>query len=156
MTLPRPGWPAPNFSLYDQDGRVVTLSDKRDHWVVLFFYPRDGAPSSTEEAREFTALKDEFDARDCIIYGISKDSPKRHRTFKDKELLSVELLSDPSRIVISQYCEKRLFRFMRSTVLIDPDGNVAHYWRHVQVRGHAARVLDKLKELQGDAAPPPA
>ncbi|RME31057.1 peroxiredoxin [Candidatus Woesearchaeota archaeon] len=164
MPEPRPGFPAPNFSLYDQDGKVVTLSDFRNKWVVLYFYPKDDTPGCTLEAREFTALKDEFDARDCVILGVSRDSPKQHCAFKDKYALDLRLLSDPHHTVLEQYSawrEKNLYGkimlgIARSTVLIDPDGIVAHYWKNVRAKGHASAVLAKLKELQGDAPSQPS
>lgn len=150
------GSPAPEFCLPDEDGEELCLSSLRGKWVVLYFYPKDDTPGCTIEAIEFTALKEEFDIRECVILGISADTPESHCRFRDKHDLTVRLLSDPDRAVLERYSawrKKSLYgRIMlgiaRSTVLIDPDGNIAHYWKTVTAKGHAESVLKKLAALQ--------
>ncbi len=148
-----PGKKAPAFSLEDQDGEKVRLSDLRGRWVVLYFYPRDDTPGCTTEACEFTGALDEFEKLDAVVLGCSPDGPEKHRKFRAKHDLGVRLLSDPDHAVMEKYGawgEKKLYGkttvgVIRSTVLIDPAGKIAHHWRSVRARGHAEKVRERLE-----------
>ena len=156
MTL-EVGSEAPFFSAKDTKGNEHSLDDYKGKWVVLYFYPKDSTPGCTVEAVDFTARKGEFAGLNAEIIGVSGDSEKSHQRFTDKYDLSITLLSDPDKGIMGPYgawAEKKMYgkTFMgiiRSTVLIDPDGKVAHVWPKVKAKGHADAVKEKLAELQG-------
>lgn len=144
---------APVFSLPSSGGGHVALSDLKGRWAVLFFYPKDNTEGCTLEAKAFSELAPEFKAMDTALYGISKDSLKKHANFIKKFDLNLELLADESTETIQAYglwAEKTLYgkKYMgteRATFLIDPEGKVHKAWRNVKVDGHAAEVLATLK-----------
>ncbi len=153
------GKKAPAFTLLNQDEAKVQLSKLAGSWVVLYFYPKDDTPGCTVEACEFTAGIKGFEKLEAKVFGCSADSPESHRKFIAKHKLKVELLSDPDHAVMEKYGawgEKTLYGkksvgVIRSTVLIDPTGKVAHHWRKVQSKGHAAKVAEVLKGLRAAA-----
>ncbi len=150
------GKPAPDFSLKNHADQDVRLRDFDGQWVVLYFYPRDNTPGCTVEACEFTEGVEEFAALDAVVLGCSPDTTRKHRNFIAKFDLKISLLSDPDHKVMEEYQawgEKKMYgrTFMgvkRSTVIIDPSGNVAHHWRSVRAKGHARKVRDKLSALR--------
>ena len=149
------GKKAPAFTLHDEKGASVKLSDFAGRWVVLYFYPKDDTPGCTVEACEFTSGILGFAKLDAVVLGCSADSPEKHVKFIAKHGLKIKLLSDPEHKVIEKYGawgEKKLYGktnmgIIRSTVLIDPEGKVAHHWAKVKAAGHAAEVRTKLAEL---------
>lgn len=151
------GSEAPSFCARDADGEERCLDDYRGKWVVLYAYPKDMTSGCTVEAVEFTERKGDFAKMGAEIIGVSADPPERHQRFREKNDLGITLLSDPEHQVLEPYgawAEKRMYgkTFMgivRSTVLIDPDGKVAHVWPKVKAKGHADAVKEKLAELQG-------
>ncbi|HEX5053860.1 MAG TPA: peroxiredoxin [Planctomycetota bacterium] len=156
---------APSFTLPDQDAVPVNLSDLRGRWVVLYFYPRDDTPGCTVEACEFTAALEHLRGLQAEVLGCSADSAAAHTKFIAKHALGIRLLTDADRSVMQSYGAygkkmlygKPVVGVIRSTVLIAPDGRVAHHWASVKAAGHAEQVHRKLVELQGGAvAPPPA
>jgi len=148
---------APSFCLPDTDNNEVCLNDFRGKWVVLYFYPKDNTTGCTREAVEFTNILDEFKKLNAIVLGVSADSVESHQKFVKKLKLKVTLLSDAEHEVLEQYGvwqRKKLYGrefwgVVRSTVLIDPEGRIVHWWPKVQVKGHAEDVKRKLTELQG-------
>ncbi len=154
------GQHAPDFTLPDQDGQPRRLADYRGRWVVLYFYPKDDTPGCTTEACEFTAALSEFADLDAVVLGCSPDPPESHRAFADKHGLAITLLSDPGHEVMQRYGawgEKTLYGkkrlgVIRTTVLIDPEGHVAHRWSHVRAAGHAAAVRERLAQLRAAAS----
>jgi len=148
---------APGFTLMDQDEKPVSLSDLRGQWVVLYFYPKDDTPGCACQANEFTALLTQFRQMNADVYGVSADSPALHRAFIAKYDLALNLLSDPDKSVMRTYGawvdtalgDQQYGRVIRSTMIIDPEGRIAHHWPEVIPEGHAERVKDKLEELQG-------
>ena len=155
--IPQAGDPAPRFKTVDQDGVAVALADFASRWLVLYFYPRDDTPGCTIEAQEFTALAAEFAAWECDIVGVSPDSPQKHCNFIVKYSLDVQLLADPEHAVLAPYGAWRLKKnygreymgVARSTFLIAPGGSIARAWPNVRAKGHAAKVLEALRELSG-------
>lgn len=147
---------APAFALENQDGDPVRLEQFAGQWVVLYFYPRDDTPGCATEACEFSAGVREFEKLDAVVLGCSPDSPERHRAFIAKHGLRITLLSDPDRTVMRQYGawgDKQLYGkttvgVIRSTVLIDGAGQVAHHWRSVRAAGHAGKVRERLEALR--------
>lgn len=147
---------APAFTLRNQNNEEVHLSDVAGQWVVLYFYPKDDTPGCTTEACDFTAGLNAFRKLDAVVLGCSRDSPESHRKFITKHGLKITLLSDPDHKVMEKYGawgEKMMYGkttegVIRSTVLIDPEGKVAHHWRAVKAAGHAENVKEKLEELK--------
>ncbi len=150
------GEAAPEFSLQDQSENNVTLKDFKSKWVVLYFYPKDNTPGCTLEAIDFTKELPNFKKLDAVILGVSPDSCKSHQKFIAGQKLKINLLSDPEHKMLEDYGVWQLKKFMgreymgvvRTTVLIDPKGKIAHVWPNVKVDGHAEDVKAKLKELK--------
>jgi len=150
-----PGDPAPEFTLPDGEGGMVSLKDLRGSWVVLYFYPRDDTSGCTLEAVDFTAQAGTFKKLGAAIIGISPDSIESHARFTEKHGLGITLLSDTRKTTLAQYGvwqKKKLygrefFGVVRSTFLIDPSGTVRRIWSKVSVKGHAEEVLEALKGL---------
>lgn len=150
------GEEAPDFTLKDEQGNDVSLSDFRGNWVVLYFYPKDNTPGCTAEACEFSAQREDFTGLNGVIVGVSPDSVNSHRNFVQKKDLTIKLLSDPEKKVLDMYGAvglKRMFGkeylgVIRSTYLINPEGKVAHVWPKVKARGHAEKVKNQLEQLQ--------
>lgn len=146
---------APAFTLENQDGERVSLKDLAGQWAVLYFYPKDNTPGCTTEACDFTAGIRQFEKLDARVIGVSPDSPASHQSFIAKQKLKVMLLSDPQKAVLRKYGAfgkkmmygKEVEGVIRSTVLIDPQGRIAHVWPKVKVAGHVEAVREKLSEL---------
>lgn len=146
---------APDFELPATSGRVVRLSGLRGRPVVLYFYPKDNTPGCTTEAQDFRDLYDRFQALDCEVFGISRDSMKSHEGFKTKLGLPFELLSDEDEKVCEAYgviklknmYGKKVRGIERSTFVIDREGRVAREWRAVKVPDHARDVLEFVHTL---------
>ena len=149
------GKKAPAFTAKDERGNPVKLSDYSGKWVVLYFYPKDDTPGCTIEACEFTQGVAAFNKLDAVVLGCSPDLPEKHQKFIEKQKLKISLLSDPEHKILEKYGawgEKNLYGKLtvgtiRSTVLIDPAGKVAHHWAKVKAAGHADKVREKLAEL---------
>ncbi|ACA99108.1 MULTISPECIES: thioredoxin-dependent thiol peroxidase [Cyanophyceae] len=153
MTTLTIGQAAPDFALTNAQGEARTLADYSGKWLVFYFYPKDNTPGCTTEALDFTALVPEFTALNAVIVGVSPDSEKSHGRFIEKKELAIELLSDPDHQTAGVYGVWQLKKFMgkeymgivRSTFLIDPQGQVAAIWSKVKVKGHAQTVLETLQ-----------
>lgn len=151
----RIGSKAPAFTLANKDAEKVSLRDLTGHWLVLYFYPKDDTPGCTKEACEFTSHLKQFDALDAKVIGVSPDSPQSHQKFAKKHHLKVQLLSDPQHKTLEKYGawgEKSMYGrkyegVIRTTVIIDPAGRIAHRWDKVKPAGHAAEVRTRLDEL---------
>ncbi len=152
--IPQISETAPDFSAPDQHGHVVSLKDKSDRWLVLYFYPKDNTPGCTTEAQDFSEYAAQFNQLGADIIGVSPDSEQSHCKFIAKHDLSIQLLSDPEHRVIEAYGAWRLKKFMgkeymgvvRSTFLISPDGKIAQVWDKVRVKAHVEKVLQELKQ----------
>ncbi len=150
------GQEVPDFCLPDYQGEEYCLHDFRGKWVVLYFYPKDNTAGCTQEAKDFTEMRREFENLNAVIIGASKDSPKSHEKFVHKHQLGILLLSDEEHKVIEGYGAwgkkknygREYFGTVRSTFIIDPEGKMAHIWKKVRVKGHVQDVLNKLKELE--------
>jgi len=147
---------APEFCLLDADENKVCLKDFKGKWIVLYFYPKDNTSGCTKEAVGFTEKKEEFEKLGAIILGVSPDSPKSHRNFREKKGLNIKLLSDQEHKVLESYNAWQLKKMygreymgvVRSTFLIDPEGKIVYIWPKVKVTGHVEDVLEKLKEIK--------
>ncbi len=150
------GMMAPDFTLPNQDGQPVKLTAQRGKWVVLYFYPKDDTPGCACQATDFTDLLQEFRDMNAVILGVSPDTIDDHRYFGEKYHLKLTLLSDQDKRVMRQYgawveatmAGDKGGRVVRSTLIIDPQGRIAHHWPEVIPTGHAKRVREKLESLQ--------
>lgn len=148
---------APNFNLPNQNGNSVRLDDFAGRWLVVYFYPRDDTPGCTVEANDFTRLKIDFEKKETVILGVSPDNEAKHCKFIDKHGLKIDLLADCEKSMLSDYGvwqEKSMYGktymgVVRTTYLIDPDGNIAGAWTKVKAKGHADAVLKRLIDIRG-------
>ncbi len=156
LTDLKAGDTAPAFSMPGSgDSGDLSLADFAGRYLVLYFYPKDSTPGCTTEAIDFTSLKDEFSALNADIIGVSRDSLKKHENFIAKKDLGIVLGADLDGTVTEDYgvwVEKSMYGktymgIQRATFLIGPDGNIAEVWPKVRVKGHAAAVLERLREL---------
>jgi peroxiredoxin len=148
---------APQFNSPDQNNEYIRLSDfKGEKNVVLYFYPKDDTPGCTIEANQFTALRDQFDALDTVVVGVSKDSCQSHQAFISKFGLKLKLLADTSGEVCDSYGvwqekEKdgvKKMGIVRSTFIIDKNGRLDDVEYGVSAEGHAQAVLEKIRRMQ--------
>lgn len=131
----------------------IHLKSLRGKKVVIYFYPKDSTPGCTTEGQDFRDLYAKFKRQNAVILGVSRDSLTSHEKFKAKQKFPFELLSDPDEVLCRKFGvikEKSLYgrKFMgieRSTFLIDENGKLRQEWRKVKVKGHAAEVLDAVK-----------
>lgn len=147
------GTKAPDFTLMDQSGAPVSLSDFAGKRVVLYFYPKDNTPGCTRQACAFAGAYQEFKTLDTVVIGISKDSAASHQKFAQKYDLPFILLSDPELTAIQAYGvwqEKKNYGkvsmgVVRSTYLIDPNGVIEQVMPKVKPDTNAAEILDYLR-----------
>lgn len=146
------GMKAPNFTLKDKNGNYVSLSDFIGKKVVLYFYPKDNTPGCTRQACAFAGAYKQFEAKGVEVIGISKDSIASHVKFAEKYNLPFVLLSDPDRIAIEAYGvwqEKKMygkvtFGVVRTTFIIDENGNIEKVMPKVKPDTNAADILAEL------------
>jgi peroxiredoxin Q/BCP len=147
---------APQFSAKNQSNETVSLSDylgKKN--VVLYFYPKDDTPGCTIEANQFTQLAEEFAKTDTVVIGVSKDTCASHTDFINKYGLKVDLLADEDGKLCESYGvwrerEKngvKSMAILRSTFIIDKQGELVDVAYGVTPEGHAQEVLAKVKNL---------
>ncbi len=143
---------APDFELESDSGDTIRLRDMRGRNVVLYFYPKDDTPGCTKEACGFRDRHDEFRRRGWVVLGVSPDPVSRHRKFREKYDLGFPLLSDPDHAVAMAYGawgKKKLYGreyagILRTTFLIDGDGQIARVYEKVRPAGHADAILETL------------
>ena len=146
------GTKAPDFSLPDQNGSTVRLSDFQGKKVVLYFYSKDNTPGCTRQACAFAASYEQFKTQNVIVIGISKDSVASHLKFAQKHDLPFILLSDPELQAIQAYGvwqEKKLYGkvsmgVVRSTFIIDEQGQIEKVMPKVKPDTNAAEILAYL------------
>ena len=149
------GQPAPDFTAPATSDTTVTLSALKGRKVVLYFYPKDSTPGCTTEGQNFRDLYPNFQEAGCEIFGVSKDSLRRHENFKAKQGFPFELISDEDETVCQLFDVIKLKKMYgkefegieRSTFLIDEQGVVRDVWRKVKVKGHAEEVLEAVHGL---------
>ena len=145
----------PDFESVDENENVVSLEKLKGSNFILYFYPKDDTPGCTIEANDFNKLKPEFEKLNCQIFGVSKDSHKSHKAFKEKYCLEFPLIVDSEEKLCKTFDvikEKSMFgkKYMgisRDTFLINKEGVVVSAWRNVSAAGHAKEVFEKLKNL---------
>ena len=144
---------APNFTLENEQGQQISLSDFKGKNVVLYFYPKDMTPGCTTEACDFRDAYEDFSALNAVILGVSMDDATKHTKFIEKHGLPFSLLVDAEHEVAEKYgvwVLKKMYgrEYMgieRSTFLINEQGIVIAEWRKVKVKNHIEAVLSQLK-----------
>jgi peroxiredoxin Q/BCP len=147
---------APDFTLPDQDGNLVTLSDFKGKWILLYFYPKDDTPGCTTEACTLRDALPSFNKLDAAVFGISADSVKSHKKFADKYGLPFTLLADENKEVVEKYDVWGKKKFMgreyegilRTSFLINPEGQIEKVYESVTPPKHADEVLKDLEALR--------
>lgn len=144
-----PGDQAPEFTLPDADGTPVSLSAYRGRRVIAYFYPAASTPGCTKQACDFTTAREELHGDGVDVIGISPDSPAKLARFRDSENLTITLLSDVDRAVMTAYGTygtkklygKEVTGVIRSTFVLDVNGRVELAQYNVKATGH----VDKLR-----------
>ena len=143
---------APDFTLVNQDGKSVTLSEFKGRRVVVYFYPAAMTPGCTTEACDFRDSLPALGAAGLVVLGISPDKPEKLKKFAEKEGLNFDLLSDEDKTMMEEwgaFGEKKNYGkvvqgVIRSTLVIDADGAVELAQYNVKATGHVARVRKAL------------
>ncbi len=143
---------APDFTLFDKDGNEISLSSFLGKKVVLYFYPKDNTPGCTRQACAFADAYKGFTEKNVEVIGISKDSVASHKKFAEKFNLPFILLSDPELLAINAYgvwqekkmCGKVSMGVVRTTFIIDENGNIAEIMPKVKPDTNAAEILAKI------------
>lgn len=150
------GKPAPAFTSTNEADKKVSLEDFKGKWLVLYFYPKDDTPGCTIQACDFSDSLNDLEKVNATVLGVSGDSTESHRAFIKKHNLKISLLSDPKRELMKPYKAfietekdgKKTGKVQRSTVIINPQGIVAHHFAQVTPKGHIVELKAKLAELQ--------
>jgi len=148
------GQKAPDFTVVDDKGDKVKLSDFKGKKVILYFYPKDDTPGCTKEACSFRDGIAEIKKRGAIVLGVSADSMDSHKKFKSKFDLNFPLLADTDKKIIEAYGtwkEKSMYgkKYMgieRTTYVIDEQGKISHIFPKVKVDQHYEEVLEVLRK----------
>jgi peroxiredoxin Q/BCP len=156
-----PGDTAPEFTLLDDTGAEVALGDFLGHKVIVYFYPAAMTPGCTKQACDFSDSLDSLQAAGYRVVGVSPDKPEKLAKFREKESLTITLLSDPEKIVMKEYGafgEKKLYGktvegVIRSTVVVDEDGKVFLAQYNVKATGHVAKLRKDLELNLADEQP---
>jgi len=142
-----------DFSLKNQDGKEVRLSDFAGKWLVVYIYPKDDTPGCTVQGKAFTATKKDFDDANIAVVGVSADDVASHKSFCNKFGFTIDLLADPNHELLatagvgqSEY--KGTMYWDRTTFVIDPTGNLRKTYLKVNPDGHEQVLLRDIKNLQ--------
>lgn len=147
-----PGTPAPDFTLPDQDGAAVSLTDFRGRKVVLYFYPAAMTPGCTTEACDFRDSIASLTGAGYTVLGVSPDEPEKLKAFAERDALPFSLLSDADTAVHEAYGTwgekknygKTYLGVIRSTFVIDEQGIIEKAYYNVKATGHVARIRREL------------
>ena len=145
----------PNFTLPLSDDSLFNSEELKKKLYIIYFYPKDNTPGCTNEAKDFSSLREDFDKIDAEIIGISKDSIKKHKNFIEKQDLKIKLASDEKGNVIESFgvwVEKKMYgrTYMgieRSTFIISGEKKILEIFKKVKVKNHANIVLERAKQL---------
>ena len=133
----------------------VSIPDTEGRNIVLYFYPKDATPGCTTEGQDFRDNHKAFINANSVVYGVSKDNMTKHEKFKAKQEFTFELISDEDGKLCEVFDVWQLKKFMgreymgivRSTFIINPDGDILKSWDKVRVKGHVNEVLEALQSL---------
>jgi peroxiredoxin Q/BCP len=134
---------------------TINIPDTQGRNIVLYFYPKDATPGCTTEGLDFRAAFQDFIDTNTVIYGVSRDSLKSHENFKAKQNFPFELISDPEEtlcnafgvIQLKKNYGKEYLGIVRSTFLINADGDILKHWDKVRVKDHVSDVLAAVQAL---------
>lgn len=148
------GKKAPTFTLQNQSGERISLEDFKGKNVVLYFYPKDMTPGCTTQACDFRDSYKDFSNQNTVILGISPDPIEQHEKFVGKYELPFHLLADEDHKVAEEYDVWKLkktfgneyYGIVRSTFIINSEGELIHEMRNVRVKGHVERALTYVLE----------
>jgi peroxiredoxin Q/BCP len=151
------GVKAPEFTGLTDNGENISLNDYKNKWIVLYFYPKDNTTDCTIEACEFRDNMERITSLDAVVLGVSRDDIKSHKKFKVKYDLNFAIIADPDKIICEEYkvlgeksmFGKKYFGIIRTTFIINPDGDIAYVFNKVKVKGHVDEVIAKLNEIRG-------
>ena len=150
--IPAVGSAAPAFTLTNNEGKQVSLSDFKGKWVVLYFYPKDFTQGCTIEARNFQRDIAKYEAAKAVVLGVSVDTADSHKEFCAKEGLNFKLLADTEAKTSTEYGSVMEYQgnklSARNTFIIDPTGKIAKVFEKVKVQAHSEEVLAALADLQ--------
>ncbi len=140
-----------DIKLAANDDKEYTLRDFKGQKVILYFYPKDNTSGCTLESKSFTAYKKEFASKGYTIIGCSRDSVKSHKNFIQKQELDLLLLSDSEEQLVTAFDvlkEKSMYGrtymgIVRSTFILDEEGNIIKEYRNVKAKGHVEQVLSE-------------
>ena len=143
-----------DFTLPNQTGEEISLSDYKGKYVILYFYPKDMTPGCTTQACDFRDNHEKFSDLDAVILGVSPDPVEKHQKFIDKHDLPFELLADEDQKLaeefdvwkLKQNFGKEYYGIERSTFVIDKEGKLVKEYRKVRVKGHVEEALEDLRE----------
>jgi len=146
------GTMAPDFTLLNQNGEEISLSQYRGQKVILYFYPKDNTPGCTKQACGFAQLYPDFTEKGAVILGVSKDSVKSHKKFEEKYQLPFTLLSDPDLVAIQAYdvwkeknmYGKKVMGVVRTTYLINEEGIIEKAYTKVKAAQNPNDMLEVL------------
>jgi peroxiredoxin Q/BCP len=146
------GDPAPDFTLTSDTGEEVTLSELRGRKVIVYFYPAAMTPGCTMQACDFTDSLDALKAQGYEVLGVSPDKPEKLAKFRTRDALTITLLSDPDKQVLTEYGafgEKKMYGktvqgVIRSTFVVDEQGNLEQAQYNVKATGHVAKLRRDL------------
>ena len=146
------GTKAPDFQAPDQNGQIRSLSEFLGKKIILYFYPKDMTAGCTKQACGFAELYPQFQEKDAVILGVSKDSVASHKKFEEKYGLPFTLLSDPDKVIIQAYdvwkekmnYGKPTMGVVRTTYLIDEAGVIVKAFGKVKAAENPAQMLAAL------------
>ena len=155
MILPQVGTVAPEFCLKDQEGIVHRLSQYRQKWVLVYFYPKDNTPGCTKQACALRDADPDLSSLGAVVLGVSVDSVASHKKFAQKYGLTFPLLADEDKEVVRAYGVWGKKKFMgreydgifRTSFLVHPNGTIEKVYEQVKADRHAEMVLADLKQL---------
>ena len=147
------GQPFPMFSLPNQDGKNVSLSDFAGKWLVMYVYPKDDTPGCTIQGKSFTATKADFDAAGIAVVGVSQDDVASHKNFCNKFAFTIDLLADTNAALlkaagVTQSEYKGTMYWNRTSFVIDPSGVLRKIYEKVNPEGHERVLLEDIKAMQ--------
>ncbi|HSE08803.1 MAG TPA: thioredoxin-dependent thiol peroxidase [Nocardioidaceae bacterium] len=147
-----PGDAAPDFTLPTDDGSTVSLADLRGRKVIVYFYPAAMTPGCTKQACDFTDSLDSLKAAGYEVLGISPDKPEKLAKFRERDSLTLTLLSDQDKTVMTEWAafgEKKMYGkvvqgVIRSTFVVDEGGKIEVAQYNVKATGHVAKLRREL------------
>ena len=147
------GMPFPDFSLPNQDGRIVSLKDFAGKWLVVYVYPKDDTPGCTIQGKSFTATRADFQKAGIEVIGVSQDDVTSHKNFCNKFGFTIDLIADTDAKLlkamgVQQSDYKGTMYWNRTSFVIDPQGKVRKVYENVKPEGHEKVLLDEIKIFQ--------